>query len=77
MDTVSVVGSYLNMREAGKYIGQSYRWMQRNYIDLIKNGVPVFRLPKDSPKGRLVFERAGLDQYMFQCRIEGNFETFG
>ncbi len=38
MHTVST-DRFLNMREAGMHIGQSYRWMQRNYIALIKDGV--------------------------------------
>lgn len=63
------MSDFLNMRDAGKYMGQSYRWMQRNYIGLIKNGVHVFRMPKDSPKGRLVFEKSSLDRYIEQCQI--------
>ncbi|MEI9477298.1 MAG: hypothetical protein WCO26_12055 [Deltaproteobacteria bacterium] len=66
---------FLNMREAGAYMGQSYRWMQRNYVYLVKGGVSVFRVPKGSPKGHLVFERGGLDQYMESCRITADFAT--
>ncbi len=60
---------YLNMREAGTHLGQSYRWMQRNYVYLIKGGVMAFRVPKDAPKGHLMFEKGSLDQYMNKCRI--------
>ena len=67
---------FLNMREAALYIGRSYRWMQRHYIDLIKNGVRVYRMPKDSPKGHLVFEREDLERYVKKCQIFGNFLDF-
>lgn len=65
------VQRFLNMREAGAYLCQSYRWMQRNYVNLIRQGVIVFRVPKDSPKGHLVFEKESLDQYMKSCQIKG------
>ncbi len=64
---------YLNMREAGKYLGQSYRWMQRHWIDLIKAGVVTYRVPKDSPKGRLIFAKESLDKYMNSCQITADF----
>jgi len=60
---------FLNMRQAGEYIGQSYRWMQKNYIGLLKSGVIVYRVPKDSPKGHLMFSKVSLDKYMDTCRI--------
>jgi len=60
---------YLNMKEAGQHIGQSYRWMQRHYVDLIRDGVTSYRIPKESPKGRLMFDKASLDAYMQSCRI--------
>ena len=66
---------YLNMRAAGGYLGQSYRWMQRNYVYLVKGGVIAFRVPKDSPKGHLVFEKGSLDRYMESCRITADFTT--
>jgi len=65
---------FLNMREAGQYIGQSYRWMQRNYVNLIKHGVKTFRVPKDSIKGHLRFHKDDLDKYMESCLISTNFE---
>ena len=64
---------FLKMREAGAYIGQSYRWMQRNYVSLLRDGVIAFRVPKDSPKGHLVFEKGSLDRYMASCRITAGF----
>ena len=64
---------YLNLSEAGRYIGQSTRWMRRHWPDLLKDGVRVLRVPKDSVKGRLVLERASLDAYMEKCRIEADF----
>lgn len=64
---------YLNMREGGEYIGQSYRWMQRHYVHLIRAGVVTYRLPKNSSKGRIVFERVSLDKYMESCRANGDF----
>lgn len=60
---------FLNMKEAGQHIGQSYRWMQRNYINLLRQGVITYRVPKDAPKGRLVFGRESLDRYMAACQI--------
>ena len=63
------------MRAAGTYLGQSYRWMQRNYPSLLRAGVIVFRVPKDSPKGHLVFEKGSLDRYLESCRITADFVT--
>ncbi|OGW69387.1 MAG: hypothetical protein A2036_03520 [Omnitrophica bacterium GWA2_50_21] len=63
------------MRAAGIYLGQSYRWMQRNYPSLIRHGVIAFRVPKDSPKGHLVFEKGSLERYMESCRIAADFST--
>ena len=68
---------YLTMHEAAQQIGCTTRWMRRHYVDLIRQGVEVFRVPKDSTKGRLLFGKGSLNQYMEQCRIEGNFETLG
>lgn len=61
---------FLDMHEAGAYLGQSYRWMQRNYINLIRNGVVAYRVPKDSPKGHLMFGKTSLDEYMERCKIQ-------
>lgn len=66
---------FLDMREAGSYLGQSYRWMQRNYVYLIKNGVIAYRVPKDAIKGRLMFSKASLDEYMNSCQITADFEA--
>jgi hypothetical protein len=66
---------FLNIKQAGSYIGQSYRWMQRNYPSILRHGVMVFRVPKDSPKGHLVFEKSSLDRYMESCRIAADFST--
>ena len=59
------------MREAGEYLGHSYRWMQRNWVNLLRNGVVAYRVPKDSPTGHLMFNKASLDDYMESCRING------
>ncbi len=72
---MSYGASFLKMKEAGAHIGQSYRWMQRNYPSLLRHGVVVFRVPKDSPKGHLVFEKGSLDQYMKSCQISADFTT--
>jgi len=66
---------YLSMRAAGVYLGQSYRWMQRNYPNLLWHGAIAFRVPKDSSKGHLVFEKGSLDRYMESCRITADFAT--
>lgn len=60
----------LNMRQAGAYLGQSYRWMQRNYLNLLRSGVKAYRVPKNASKGRLVFERESLNAYLKDCQIE-------
>lgn len=60
---------YLTMKEAGEYMGTSYRWLQRHWDDLSKVGVEVLRVPLDAPKGRLLFERSSLDKYLSKCRI--------
>lgn len=69
---------FLDAKEAALYIGKSYRWMQRHYIDLIRNGVQVCRMPKYSKKGHLIFEKKGLDHYIqeCQCRIPDNSFNF-
>lgn len=63
------------MRKAGEYLGQSYRWMQRNYPNLLQNGVIAYRMPKDSVKGHLVFEKASLDRYIEGCEISAGKVT--
>lgn len=61
---------FLNMKQAGEHIGQSYRWMQRNYPQLLKAGVKAFRVPQNAPKGRLVFDCESLNEYMRGCQIK-------
>lgn len=61
--------NHLSMREAGRYLGQSYRWMQRHWIDLIRGGVDAYRVPKDAEKGRLIFKKESLDEYLEACRV--------
>jgi hypothetical protein len=73
---MGIDSSFLDMKEAGGYIGRSYRWMQRNYIGLIQNGVKVYRLPKGSTRGHLVFEKKSLDQYLQSCQIASNCLDF-
>ncbi len=61
---------FLNMKQAGAHIGQSYRWMQRNYLNLLKAGVKAYRLPKNASKGRLIFDRDSLNEYIRSCQVE-------
>ncbi len=61
---------FLDLREAAHFIGTSRRWMQRHYIDLIRSGVKVARIPKDSVKGRLLFNKESLSRYMEECCIK-------
>lgn len=61
--------SYLDMKNAGHHLGQTYRWMQRHYPNLIKAGVSVYRIPAGSAKGRLMFRKDHLDRYMESCRV--------
>ncbi len=63
---------FLDMREAAFYLRKSYRWMQRHYLDLVKCGVKVCRVPKFSERGRLLFERESLDRYIKSCQIVSN-----
>lgn len=65
---------FLDMRGAGRYIGRSYRWMQRNWVNLVRNGVTAYRVPKDSKKGRLMFSKTSLDQYVESCRMSADFD---
>jgi hypothetical protein len=65
----------LNMRQAGFYLGRSYRWMQRHWVNLVKSGVKVFRVPKDSVKGHILFEKDSLDKYLDSCQIKGDFDV--
>ncbi len=61
---------FLNMRDAAAYLGQTYRWMQRHYVDLIKSGVATYRVPLNAVKGHLMFNRESLDKYMESCQIQ-------
>ncbi len=60
---------FLDMRATAKYLGKTYRWMQRNYIDLIRNGVRVCRMPRSSKRGHIIFEKQSLDRYIQRCQI--------
>jgi hypothetical protein len=68
---------FLNMKDAGQYIGQSYRWMQRNYLHLARSGVEVHRFPKGSVKGHLFFSKQSLDKYAATCRLTVEAERPG
>ena len=63
----------MTMREAGESLGRSYRWMQRNYLTLIKRGVVIYRVPKDSIKGHLLFDPDSLTAYLRSCQLKGEF----
>ena len=60
---------YLSLKDAAQYLGQSLRWMRRHYVDLIRAGVRVYRVPRDAVKGRLLFRRDDLDNYLKLCQI--------
>lgn len=60
---------FLSLKDSAIYLGQSLRWMRRHYIDLIRAGVIAYRTPKDSLKGRIMFNKASLDKYMEKCQI--------
>lgn len=62
---------FLDMRESAAYLGKTYRWMQANYVHLLKSGVKGYRIPRGSPKGHLMFERESLERYMQSCEIVG------
>lgn len=61
---------FLDMKEAGSYLGQTYRWMQRHWVDLVKSGVEAYRVPKDAVKGRLIFKKETLDRYIETCQLK-------
>lgn len=61
---------YLTLADAGRYLGRSTRWMRRHWPDLVREGVSAYRVPKDAPKGTLMFLRTGLDDYMERCKIQ-------
>lgn len=63
------------MREAGAYLGQSYRWMQRHWAALVRAEVIAYRVPKGSEKGRLVFNRDSLARYVESCRVGVELNT--
>jgi hypothetical protein len=64
---------FLDMKDAALYLGQSVRWMRRNYIELVRSGVEVYRFPKDSKRGHLFFAKVSLERYIAACRIKGEF----
>ena len=68
--TMSTEVRFLNLFEAAAYLGRSPRWMRRHYADLIRAGAVIYRAPKDSLTGRIMFEKSGLDQYVQNCRIQ-------
>ena len=64
-----ISSQYLDTENAALYLGQSTRWMRRHWPDLVRNGVQCFRVPKGSPKGRLIFDKASLENYLKACRV--------
>lgn len=63
--------NYLSLKEAAAYIGQTTRWLRRHWQpDLLPQGVKVYRVPKWSIKGRLVFDKASLSAYLEGCLIK-------
>ena len=61
---------YLNLAEAGHYLGRSTRWMRRHWVDLVRDGCETYRVPRNAPKGHLMFLKDGLDGYMKKCQIQ-------
>ena len=61
---------YLTLAESGRYLGRSVRWMRRHWTDLVRDGCEAYRVPKDAPKGHLLFLKSGLDNYITKCQIQ-------
>lgn len=61
---------YLTLKAAGRHIGCTTRWLRRHYVNLVKEGVEVYRVPKGSPKGRLLFSKASLEVYLQKCQLK-------
>ena len=68
---------FLNTKEAAQHIGKTYRWMQRHYVDLIRNGVKVLRMPKGASRGHLAFEKESLERYLKICQLEDKVLDIG
>jgi hypothetical protein len=60
----------LTLKEAALYLGQNVRWLRRHYVNLIKGGVIVYRIPRGAIKGRLMFGKSSLDEYIERCRLK-------
>ena len=60
----------LNLSETAKYIGKTRRWLYRNWPMMVQGGVRAYRLPKDSERGTLMFEKEALDKYINACQIQ-------
>ncbi len=59
-----------DMRDTAEYLSQTYRWLQRNYLKLMEHGVKVFRMPRDSKRGHLMFSKDSLDEYLKNCQVK-------
>lgn len=68
-EKVTYDARYLSLSDTAAYLGRGPRWMRRHYRGLIKSGVVAYRVPKNSIKGRIMFEKSSLDQYIQNCRI--------
>ena len=66
---------YLTLAESGRYLGRSVRWMRRHWPNLVHEGVPAYRVPRDAKKGHLLFLKDGLDSYIEKCKIQSAKEV--
>lgn len=62
---------YLDLKKAAEYSGLSARWLRRHWTLLLREGVKIHRLPtpKDPDKGRIMFERLSLVEWMEKQRV--------
>ena len=72
-----MVGSKLTMtlEQAAEHVGLTKRFFYRHWPELIKEGVVAYRVPKDSPKGRIYFRVDSLERYLEACQIKANFDV--
>ena len=65
---------FLSLNEVAAYLGRTPRWIRRHYVDLIKAGVEIYRVPKGAIKGRIMFGKDSLDRYIEKCQLRTNLD---
>lgn len=62
---------YLDLKRASAHTGLTIRWLRRYWPTLLCEGVKVVRLPapKDQDKGKIMFERVSLEQWLEKRQV--------